>query len=308
MSYNQQSGFGGFSFFPPMIKMLLLVNVGIFLTDSLVLELLSFRGMSLAGLLSEYFALQPLQSGSFFPWQLISYQFLHAGFSHIFFNLFALWMFGAELEQVMGSRRFIVFYLLSGIGGGIVHLGMQLLPGMEGAPTVGASGAIMGVLLAFGFTFPDRPIMMFPLFIPIPAKIFVLIYASIDLFSGLFSTSSGIAHFAHLGGAFFGYFLMKHGDDLHIFSAADRLFNIFSSKKSSSKRNIIQFPRPHANIEIIPDSQSKPEKKSTGLYFEGKEITSEEIDIILEKITAKGFSNLTDREKKMLYEVSKTID
>ncbi|MEY3311591.1 MAG: hypothetical protein RL348_924, partial [Bacteroidota bacterium] len=85
-------------------------------------------------------------------------------------------------------------------------------------------------------------------------------------------------------------------------------FNIFSSKKSSSKRNIIQFPRPHANIEIIPDSQSKPEKKSTGLYFEGKEITSEEIDIILEKITAKGFSNLTDREKKMLYEVSKTID
>jgi len=119
MSYNQQSGFGGFSFFPPMIKMLLLVNVGIFLTDSLVLELLSFRGMSLAGLLSEYFALQPLQSGLFYPWQLISYQFLHAGFSHIFFNLFALWMFGAELEQVMGSRRFIVFYLLSGIGGGI---------------------------------------------------------------------------------------------------------------------------------------------------------------------------------------------
>ena len=90
MSYNQQSGFGGFSFFPPMIKMLLLVNVGIFLTDSLVLELLSFRGMSLAGLLSEYFALQPLQSGLFYPWQLISYQFLHAGFSHIFFNLLAL--------------------------------------------------------------------------------------------------------------------------------------------------------------------------------------------------------------------------
>ena len=313
MAYNRFSGGGmGFSLFPPMLKMLLVLNGFIFVLDSLVFELLAFDGIPLSEYIMQYFALQPFESGLFWPWQLISYQFLHAGFSHLFFNLLALWMFGAELEQVWGSRRFITFYLISGIGGGLVHLGMQMLPGFQGAPTIGASGAVMGVLLGFGLTFPDRPVMMFPLFIPIPAKYFVLIYAGIDLFSGLFSTNSGVAHFAHLGGAFFGYMMMKHGDDLKIYAAADKLFGIFggTSRKAS---NIIDYPFERNRVEVIDreplrEVPREPKGNSTGLFFEGQEITTEEIDTILEKINASGFASLTDREKRLLYEVSKRMD
>jgi membrane associated rhomboid family serine protease len=95
---------------------------------------------------------------------------MHGGIGHLFWNMFALWMFGVELENVWGTRRFAQFYLLSGIGAGLTQLATSLLPDAQLAPTVGASGSIFGVLLAFGLTFPDRPIMMFPIFFPIPAK------------------------------------------------------------------------------------------------------------------------------------------
>jgi membrane associated rhomboid family serine protease len=301
-------GFGGFSFFPPVIRALLLLNGFIFLAESLILDLLSFNGMSLGMQFSRLFALQPIDSGLFWPWQLITYQFMHAGFSHIFFNLLALWMFGAELENLWGGRRFLIFYLLSGIGGGLVHLGMQFLPGMEGAPTVGASGAIMGVLLAFGFTFPDRPVMMFPIFFPIPARIFVLLYAAMDLISGLMSTNSGIAHFAHLGGAFMGYMLLKHGDDIGIFRAADKIFTLFRPQKEIPPIRD-SYSAAHMRVHV-PGNSEKTEQpqKATGLYFDGREITTEEIDSILDKISLHGFNSLTEKEKRILYEVSKNME
>ena len=156
--------------------------------------------------LFRYGALWPLGSGMFQPWQLISYMFLHANFGHIFMNLFALWMFGQAIENYWGTRRFTWYYFLTGIGAAIIHMFI----GGGGAPTVGASGAVYGILLAFGMMFPERPIMLLIPPIPIKAKYFVAIFGGIELVNGVVGTNSGVAHFAHLGGMLVGFILIKY--------------------------------------------------------------------------------------------------
>ena len=146
--------------------------------------------------------LQPLGDG-FLPWQLVSYMFLHADFSHIFFNLFALWIFGQALENLWGTKRFLLYYFLTGIGAGIV----QIL--VSDGSTIGASGSVFGILLGFGMMFPDNRIMLLFPPIPIKAKYFVAMYGLFELFNGLTRTDSGVAHFAHLGGLVVGFILIK---------------------------------------------------------------------------------------------------
>lgn len=300
----RQSRFvGGFgSFIPPTIKALVGINVAVFLLDWLVLGMLTYRGMPLSQWVVQLFGLMPPGSGYFFPyWQLITYQFLHGGFWHLFFNMFALWMFGSELDYMWGSRRFLTYYLLSGIGGGILNLFVN------NAPTIGASGAIMGVLVAYGMTFPDRPVMIFPLFIPIPAKIFVIIYAALDLFSGLTATDSGVAHFAHLGGALTGFLLLRYGDRIGIFSALERL-----RPASRQKRLHQQLPREPIEAEFIeiPGRMApgvKPVFHGASFFYKGEYISEETVDRILEKIAANGIESLSQHEKDILYEVSRRM-
>lgn len=186
-----------FSVFPPAVKHLLIINVICFVA-------LSTSGIGKA--LFQYGALWPLGSGLFRPWQLVTYMFLHGGFMHIFFNLFALWMFGQSIENYWGTKRFTYFYFLTGIGAALLHMAI----GGGGGPTIGASGAVYGILLAFGMMFPNREIML--LFPPIPmkAKYFVAIFGAIELISGISRTNSGVAHFAHLGGMLVGYILIKY--------------------------------------------------------------------------------------------------
>ncbi|MEX0609245.1 MAG: rhomboid family intramembrane serine protease [Balneolaceae bacterium] len=139
------------------------------------------------------------------PWQLVTYMFLHADLGHIFFNLFALWIFGQAIENLWGSKRFLVYYLLTGIGAAVIHMFMS----SYFTYTLGASGAVYGILLAFGMMFPDKYIILLIPPIPIKAKYFVMIFGALELFSGLTNPSSGIAHFAHLGGLLVGYILIK---------------------------------------------------------------------------------------------------
>src|SRR5690625_2936508 len=160
-------------------------------------------------------ALWPVESGLFAPWQLVTYMFIHAGFSHIIFNLFALWIFGQGIENYWGTKRFALYYFLTGIGAALIHMWI----GGGGAPTIGASGAVYGILLAFGMMFPDRYIMLLIPPIPIKAKYFVAIFGAIELFYGVTGTRVGIAHFAHLGGMVVGFLLIKYwgvkGERLH---------------------------------------------------------------------------------------------
>ena len=186
-----------FTIFPPAVKHLLIVN-GLF-----------FVGLStpmIGQFLFKYGALWPIGSGLFEPWQLVSYMFLHANFAHIFMNLFALWMFGQAIENYWGTRRFTYYYFLTGIGAALLHMFI----GGGGAPTVGASGAVYGILLAFGMMFPERPILLIFPPIPIKAKYFVAIFGGIELINGVVGTRSGVAHFAHLGGMLVGFILIKY--------------------------------------------------------------------------------------------------
>ena len=165
------------------------------------------------------FALFPIGSPFFEVWQPVTYMFLHGGFSHIFFNVFALWMFGRGLEEEMGSRRFLIYYFVCGVGAALVQLGMAEVDIMNMntqyevwnymlTPTVGASGAVFGLLLAFGMLHPNATIMLLIPPIPMKAKWFVVIYGVIELLLIIFQAQDGIAHFAHLGGMFWGWLLM----------------------------------------------------------------------------------------------------
>jgi len=185
-----------FSVFPPAVKHLLIINV------------LCFIALTTPGIgdyLFRFGALWPIGSPYFEVWQLISYMFLHGGLGHIFFNLFALWIFGQAIENYWGTKRFATYYFLTGIGAAVIHM----FVGGGGAPTIGASGAVYGILLAFGMMFPDRYIMLLIPPIPIKAKNFVAIFGALELINGVIGTQTGIAHFAHLGGMIVGYILIK---------------------------------------------------------------------------------------------------
>jgi membrane associated rhomboid family serine protease len=152
-------------------------------------------------------ALWPLDSGRFLPWQPVSYGFLHGSFGHLFFNMFAVWMFGTQVEQVWGSRRFVTYYVVCLLGAAFTQLAVQAATGQVW-PTIGASGAVFGLLLAYGVMFPNNRVMLIFLPVPIKAKWFVLIYAGAELLFGLTGTMPTIAHFAHLGGLFGGAALL----------------------------------------------------------------------------------------------------
>jgi len=153
--------------------------------------------------ISAQLALWPWSSGYFQPWQLISYAFLHGGFNHLFFNMFAIWMFGLPVERLWGSRRFINYFLVCVLGAGAIQLLVQYSSG-EIYPTIGASGAVFGLLLAYGVTWPNNRIFLIFFPVPIKAKWFVLIYGGVELIFGVTGAMPQVAHYAHVGGLIFG--------------------------------------------------------------------------------------------------------
>lgn len=230
----------GFSFLPPVVKNLLIIN-GLFFLATMTFD--SVYKIKLA----DYLGLHFFQSELFKPWQYLTYMFMHADINHIFFNMFALWMFGYALENLWGGKKFLFYYLATGIGAAIIQTivnyvtfihyrslinpadiqmvydnGLQLIQQnlnysdtnignfneVLNSVTVGASGAVFGILLAFGMMFPNQEIYLYFLF-PIKAKWFVLLYGIAELIFGVTNTQSNIAHFAHLGGMLFGFILIQ---------------------------------------------------------------------------------------------------
>ncbi|MDR2520363.1 MAG: rhomboid family intramembrane serine protease [Bacteroidales bacterium OttesenSCG-928-I14] len=198
---------------PRVTKNLLVINIAVW-----VCCLLSNNNM----LLVDFFGLHCIQSDNFFFYQLITYMFVHKTISHMFFNMFALFMFGGALEKMWGERRFIIYYIITGIGAGIVQLlvyyflyrNLSIIS--DSCVIIGASGAIFGLLLAFGVFFPDVPIYLMFIPIPIKSKYFVVGYGIVEFFCGVFNcvwklrglVRDNTAHFAHLGGMLFGIFLI----------------------------------------------------------------------------------------------------
>jgi len=221
---------GGFNIIPPVIKNLVILNALIFFAQKI------FRDEQ-TQVISDLFALHDVRSVFFRPHQLITYMFLHGGFDHILFNMFALWMFGSILENLWGAKRFLIFYMACGIGAGLLHLAtlyIELKPAFDAikanpegitnevinshnylvmgkeinGSTIGASGAVFGCLAAFGYLFPNSLIYLY-FFIPIKAKWFVIFYGGMELWLAIRnSAGDNIAHWAHLGGAVVGIILV----------------------------------------------------------------------------------------------------
>lgn len=330
---RRQVGFGGgmLGMFPPVIKFILMINVAVFILQYFVMEVVYIGGMPMSAYFFNYFALQTTNysfsfaQNSFWPWQLITFQFMHGGLWHLFFNMFAIWMFGIELENSWGSRKFLFYYLLTGIGAGLVQLAMS------SGPTIGASGGVFGVLLAFGMMNPERKIFIFPIFIPIKAKYFVMIYAGLELYLGVTGTSDGIAHLAHVGGAVAGFLLIKFGDQIGIYKLLNTFVKSFGVR--GTERGNSQFGgqysggygnpyggRTQSNEEatrykISWDKNTtkndykteETDKHSKSYVIDGEEITQETVDSILDKISASGYQNLSAREKLILNELSKRL-
>jgi membrane associated rhomboid family serine protease len=226
---------------PPVVKNLIIINA-LMLFATFILEM---KGINLSRILGLYY----VQSPDFRPYQLVTHMFMHGGLMHLVFNMFALWMFGRVLESVWGPKRFFIYYFVTGLGAAALHsfvnymefqyiaakmspenVQMVLSQGTEifnqgknfidpmaaklnmilNVPTVGASGAVFGILLGFGMLFPNTELMLLFPPIPIKAKYFVAGYGAIELFSGIANPGDNIAHFAHLGGMLFGFILIKY--------------------------------------------------------------------------------------------------
>lgn len=202
-----QNNTGFLGSIPPVTLNLIIINL-IFLGVDFLLP----AGKYGLTIIDHYLALFPINSpiGNFMPHQLITYMFLHEDFFHLFFNMFAVFMFGRTLETIWGPKKFLLYYMLTGIGAGLTQLLVTYLTGSI-APTVGASGAVFGVLVAFGMLFPDSKLFIIPFPFPIKAKWFVIGYGAFELFNGLSNNpNDNIAHFAHLGGLVVGFLIVYY--------------------------------------------------------------------------------------------------
>jgi membrane associated rhomboid family serine protease len=262
--YRQRSfSFGPGGFLPPVVKYLLVANGIAFLLELVI-----------GGAMIYYLGLVPrLITGQFMIWQFLTYMFLHGGFFHLLFNMFALWMFGSDIERVWGSREFLKYYLICGLGAGAFNF---ILAINSPIPVIGASGAIYGILVAFAMLFPNRLIYIYFLF-PIKAKYLVIIFGVIEFFASLGQSQGGVAHFAHLGGMVVGFIYLK---------SDWRLSSLWKKASDVRYRRKVQ--------KIVKKRE------------QGQDLM-DQVDAILDKINRVGYENLTEEEKEILDKASKEI-
>ena len=305
---------------PPITKNLLIINVLCFLA-SLVLGM---HGIDM----DELFGLHFVLAGHFRPWQFFTYMFMHAGWQHLFFNMFAVWMFGRIMEQTMGQGRFLFYYLTCGLGAGVaqelvqlaeywyygfgsfeqVSLGGALVPMadyLDRWNTVGASGAVYGILLSFGMTFPEERIFIFPLPVPIKAKYFVMGYAVIELLSALSQKGDGVAHMAHLGGMLVGFLLLLYwrgGGGSRGGRGRYRSYGPGGGSWDGLRRwfsSLFKKKEPH--IDVTYGGRYGQE----AAYRQEKKEREEELNRILDKVKKSGYDGLTPEEKRRLFDITK---
>jgi len=280
MNYYRNDGFNAI---PTVTKSILSINV-------IVWGASYFFWTGKYNLLADLFGLHYIQSPYFHWFQYITYMFTHVNFTHILFNMFAAYMFGITLERVWGPKRYLFFYLFTGVGAGLIQTLVIYFTG-EAALTIGASGAVFGILLAFGMMYPNVPLYIMFIPIPIKAKYLVIGYGLLELSLG-FAGRSGdnVAHFAHLGGMLFGIILIlywNHQEKRGRGSWWKSFSNKFKKKPSVYKN----------------DYQTRFDLEYG--YNAKKNEATAEIDAILEKIKRSGYDGLTKEEKQKLFDASK---
>ena len=321
---------------PPVTKNLIIINILMLLGKYVA----SRYGIDVDDLLGLHY----FMASDFRLYQFFTYMFVHGGFEHLFFNMFAVWMFGRIMEQTMGSRRFLFYYIVCGLGAGLVQEGVQyieyLYSGLQAYDsvnsdgmiipmsaylnrwtTVGASGAVYGILLSFGMTFPNERLFIIPIPFPIKAKWLVIGYAVIELLSAMANRGDGVAHMAHLGGMLFGLALIlywrKHGGDggnhffgggnFRSFGGGDNYFTRYEDVSDGRRQS------PWKRLKQWWNDRRKPKMHvHTGgakhaddmVWRQQKKEREEEIDRILAKVKKGGYDSLTAEEKQKLFDAS----
>ena len=330
---------------PPVTKNLLIINALVALASVVLYR----YGIDLFKLFGLHFIIAP----DFYPHQLVTYMFLHGGYAasagvitgvdiqgvlmHLFFNMFALWMFGRVMEQVFGSKRFLIYYMVCGIGAGICqeiaqagHYWLtvsEILSDIEAKTgqvmtysqlyhlegfreqfnywsTVGASGAVYGILLSFGMSFPNERMFIIPIPVPIKAKFFVVGYAVIELFQALTSSGDGVAHVAHLGGMLFGFFLIvywrKHGRGGGTYMGGQHWDGYeIRDKKSWWERTKERLTK-RTSMHVHQGDRNHDEMDKNERHAKA----DKEIDAILDKVKKHGYGALSEEEKRKLFNAS----
>ena len=297
---------------PSITKNLLIINVLAFFATWVFEK----QGLDLTAT----FGLHFFMAKDFSFYQLVTYLFMHGSFMHLFFNLFAVWMFGTVMERVWGPKRFLIYYLVCGIGAGIIQEGVQYInyanenlaaydfvmtssgritteAYLNLWTTVGASGAVYAILLAFGMTFPNERMFIIPFPFPIKAKWLIGGYIVIEVWSALNTPGDGIAHMAHLGGMLFGFLLIrywrKHPNIEQRFNGQNGFFQQMKKQYENKRRNTFHY-QPSTETPRWEEHKEKEEDSAR----------QAEIDAILDKIRKSGYDSLTKEEKKKLFEQS----
>lgn len=317
--------FGIMNNMPPVTKNLLIINV-LFFAARWAAALPAY-GIDLDDVLGLHF----FMASHFYFYQLFTYMFMHGSFSHLFFNMFAVWMFGRIMENTMGSKRFLFYYLTCGLGAGLMQELVQFanywIEGFDayeviqfnGAmipmadfmnrwTTVGASGAVYGILLSFGMTYPNERIFIFPLPLPIRAKYFVVGYAVLELLAAFGRPGDGVAHFAHLGGMLIGFLLLlywRNGGgnssrghrNYYDRDYYDRGSGGFNFRSWFAKK----FTRRNPDIKVTYGGRYEQDFS----YRQRKQEEEKELNRILDKVKKSGYANLTEDEKRRLFDKSR---
>ena len=297
---------------PSITKNLLIINVLAFFATWVFEK----QGLDLTAT----FGLHFFMAKDFSFYQLVTYLFMHGSFMHLFFNMFTVWMFGTVMERVWGPKRFLIYYLVCGIGAGIIQEGVQYInyanenlaaydfvmtssgritteAYLNLWTTVGASGAVYAILLAFGMTFPNERMFIIPFPFPIKAKWLIGGYIVIEVWSALNTPGDGIAHMAHLGGMLFGFLLIrywrKHPNIEQRFNGQNGFFQQMKKQYENKRRNTFHY-QPSTETPRWEEHKEKEEDSAR----------QAEIDAILDKIRKSGYDSLTKEEKKKLFEQS----
>ena len=297
---------------PSITKNLLIINVLAFFATWVFEK----QGLDLTAT----FGLHFFMAKDFSFYQLVTYLFMHGSFMHLFFNMFAVWMFGTVMERVWGPKRFLIYYLVCGIGAGIIQEGVQYInyanenlaaydfvmtssgritteAYLNLWTTVGASGAVYAILLAFGMTFPNERMFIIPFPFPIKAKWLIGGSIVIEVWSALNTPGDGIAHMAHLGGMLFGFLLIrywrKHPNIEQRFNGQNGFFQQMKKQYENKRRNTFHY-QPSTETPRWEEHKEKEEDSAR----------QAEIDAILDKIRKSGYDSLTKEEKKKLFEQS----
>ncbi len=297
---------------PSITKNLLIINVLAFFATWVFEK----QGLDLTAT----FGLHFFMAKDFSFYQLVTYLFMHGSFMHLFFNMFAVWMFGTVMERVWGPKRFLIYYLVCGIGAGIIQEGVQYInyanenlaaydfvmtssgritteAYLNLWTTVGASGAVYAILLAFGMTFPNERMFIIPFPFPIKAKWLIGGYIVIEVWSALNTPGDGIAHMAHLGGMLFGFLLIRywrnHPNIEQRFNGQNGFFQQMKKQYENKRRNTFHY-QPSTETPRWEEHKEKEEDSAR----------QAEIDAILDKIRKSGYDSLTKEEKKKLFEQS----